>query len=378
MPDCLLLSAFAIDTCEQFVTELRSVHGAAATVYGREVTGAVEPAIRKAIRVVASPATRDRVLQRLLDQKSAIEEHFGLRLGEPEEPQFLRYEAGDHFVAHQDGNTPLVFDNSRFRKISVIIFLNAQSEYATPGTYSGGSLVFHGNYPDPDLRAPVATLPGTLVAFRSETTHEVTPVTHGERYTVVSWYTLKQESRAGHPDSSPCPDTQIVVISRPQMAASALLARIIDFVRSLGIEVTEAEMHRATLVPGIDIQRGGLVVEEKRMCKPADLLHEAAHIALQSAIERCALDGTIASSPAEEMAAIAWTWAAATHLQIDPGEVFHDEVISGNGPTLLENFSGGHYVGVPMLQYWGMTRERSGSTDVVEPYPHMTRWTRDG
>jgi predicted 2-oxoglutarate/Fe(II)-dependent dioxygenase YbiX len=31
-------------------------------------------------------------------------------------------------------------------------------------------------------------LPGSLVAFRSETTHEVIPVTHGERFTVVSWY----------------------------------------------------------------------------------------------------------------------------------------------------------------------------------------------
>ena len=30
--------------------------------------------------------------------------------------------------------------------------------------------------------------PGTLVAFRSETTHEVTPVTHGERYSIVSWF----------------------------------------------------------------------------------------------------------------------------------------------------------------------------------------------
>ena len=30
--------------------------------------------------------------------------------------------------------------------------------------------------------------PGTLVAFRSETTHEVTPVTHGERFSIASWY----------------------------------------------------------------------------------------------------------------------------------------------------------------------------------------------
>jgi predicted 2-oxoglutarate/Fe(II)-dependent dioxygenase YbiX len=35
---------------------------------------------------------------------------------------------------------------------------------------------------------PLAPAPGTLVAFPSETTHEVTPITHGERLSIVSWY----------------------------------------------------------------------------------------------------------------------------------------------------------------------------------------------
>lgn len=158
---------------------------------------------------------------------------------------------------------------------------------------------------------------------------------------------------------------------------SDLLARVIDFIRSHGIEVTEARIDRATLVPGIDIRHGGLVVEEKKMCKPADLLHEAAHLAITPAAARPALDGTITSTPSEEMSAIAWEWAAAKHLDIDPCEVFHDEVISGNGPTLLENFSAGRYVGVPMLQYWRMTVEKPAAGSDTPPYPHMIRWTRD-
>jgi hypothetical protein len=90
--------------------------------------------------------------------------------------------------------------------------------------------------------------------------------------------------------------------------------------------------------------RGGLVVEEARLCKPADMLHEAAHILLRLPSDRAALDGTIDGSPAEEMSAIAWVWAATVHLGLDPGEVFHEEVISGNGPTLLENFTAGRYI----------------------------------
>ena len=38
------------------------------------------------------------------------------------------------------------------------------------------------------LRVSLTPEPGTLVCFRAETTHEVLPVTHGERFTIVSWY----------------------------------------------------------------------------------------------------------------------------------------------------------------------------------------------
>lgn len=67
---------------------------------------------------------------------------------------------------------------------------------------------------------------------------------------------------------------------------------------------------RETLVPGMDIVRGTLLVDETMMCKPSDLLHEAAHIALTHPSVRNALDGTADTSPAEEVSAIAWTWAA--------------------------------------------------------------------
>jgi hypothetical protein len=155
------------------------------------------------------------------------------------------------------------------------------------------------------------------------------------------------------------------------------LRRIVDFIRSIGIEVNEGVMTRETLVPGMDIVRGTLLIDETKMCKPADLLHEAAHIALTIPSARSALDGTADTSPAEEVSAIAWTWAASRHLDLDPAETFHVDVISGNGPTLLENFLERRYVGVPMLQYWGLTVEPKHATlRDVDPYPHMLRWLR--
>jgi SM-20-related protein len=122
-----------------------------------------------------------------MDQRERVAEHFGVRLSRCEEPQFLWYRTGDFFVAHQDGNTGLVrLDSDKSRLVSVSIFLNQQSETAENDSYSGGSLVFSDWRLD--TRFDLAGEAGTLVAFRSEITHEVTPVTHGERYAIVSWY----------------------------------------------------------------------------------------------------------------------------------------------------------------------------------------------
>lgn len=162
--------------------------GSPAAVYGAERAEGVNTRMRKAQSLVPLAATRDFIVTRLQQAMPAIGEYFGVPLRECEKPQFLRYEAGGHFVAHQDGNTPLTRDDTRFRLISTVIMLSEPSETPQPGTYGGGLLVLHGKYPDFDQRTTVAREPGTLGAFRSETTHEVTPVTHGERYTIVSWY----------------------------------------------------------------------------------------------------------------------------------------------------------------------------------------------
>ena len=166
--------------------EVRNATATAATVYGSR--SAVESNVRRTKRLDVSHATRDFVVGRLMEQKDAIAAHFGVSVDECEEPQFLRYDEGDFFVPHQDGNTPMVWDDSRFRRISAVIFLSEKSDEPAEGTYGGGALVFHGPYTGPELRVPAGAQPGSLVAFRAETTHEVTPVTHGVRYTIATWF----------------------------------------------------------------------------------------------------------------------------------------------------------------------------------------------
>ena len=75
-------------------------------------------------------------------------------------------------MAHQDGNTGLVnLESDRTRKISVTIFLNNQSPISQPDCYEGGSLLFSDWRTG--VRQEVVGEAGMLVAFRSETTHEV-------------------------------------------------------------------------------------------------------------------------------------------------------------------------------------------------------------
>ena len=165
---------------------VRASPGRPATVYGRGDSGAVDERVRRTTRVSPPLEIEELVKRLLLSRKRAAEERFGLTLKELEEPQFLRYGPGDYFVAHQDGNTGLLRSEREDRKVSAVIFLNTQTETPDPEAYGGGTLVFHPRGTSERVR--FAGEPGTLLLFRAETTHEVEPVTHGERFTIASWY----------------------------------------------------------------------------------------------------------------------------------------------------------------------------------------------
>ena len=176
----------AAETCRNLIAEMRQSSMMRALTYGKG-DAAVDERVRRVSRASVSKKTFMSVAARLEQHSAPLSHHFGIKLANVEEPQFLIYRVGDFFVAHQDGNTGLIqLESDRSRRVSLSIFLNNQSATAEPGTYSGGALVFS------DWRSgsryELAGKAGMLVAFRSELTHEVTPVTHGERFAVVSWF----------------------------------------------------------------------------------------------------------------------------------------------------------------------------------------------
>ncbi len=128
-------------------------------------------------------------------------------------------------------------------------------------------------------------------------------------------------------------------------------------------------------MPGLTIDHGTLVVDRSRLQHPGDLLHEAGHLAVIPADERAQLVGNAGPDPAREMMAIAWSYAALRHLRLDPAVVFHEGGYRGGSGSLIENFSAGRYIGVPVLQWLGMTAEGTRAVELgIKPYPKMLKW----
>lgn len=177
---------FDAKTCRALIEEMRHSPASAALTYGKG-QGIVDERVRR-VRQVSMPSESTRyVIGRLEEHRENLEHQFDIKLGACEPPQFLCYRVGDFFVAHQDGNTGLIdLETDRTRRISITLFLNEQSIDQHGDTYCGGSLVFSDWRTG--ARREVSSKTGMLVAFRSETTHEVTLVTYGERYAIVSWY----------------------------------------------------------------------------------------------------------------------------------------------------------------------------------------------
>lgn len=162
------------------------------------------------------------------------------------------------------------------------------------------------------------------------------------------------------------------------MNEEQILNRICDFIRNLGIPVRFRSIESDCFLPGILIEAGGLSIDPEKMKYPGDLLHEAAHIAVVPPADRPGLGADAAknrpNSSAEEMMCIAWSYAAALHIGIDPYIVFHEFGYKGGGASIVENFSEGRYFGVPMLEWTGLCANKEQISQGAEPYPKMLKW----
>ncbi len=138
-----------------------------------------------------------------------------------------------------------------------------------------------------------------------------------------------------------------------------------QFLNRIGIPTRLAELPADSFLPGLSIQEGRIDVDREALKYPGDILHEAGHIAVVPAADRRTLNtasiATRKDRDAEEMMAIAWSYAACLGIELAPCFVFHDDGYRGGGSYIADNFKEKKYFGLPMLQWIGLTADEANA-----------------
>ena len=181
---------------EKSILELCTATAAAPTdkalVVKSDGIDCVAETVRKVQSVILPTELHTDLRRRLMDVLPRLEKHFHVQLGGCESPDLLIYRPNDFFTLHSDGGGSHGHsEETRQRRVSAVIFLNRESAEPEQGTYGHGQLTFYGLLDGSHWEKcgfPLSPEPGLLVAFPSEMIHEVTPVSHGRRLTIVTWF----------------------------------------------------------------------------------------------------------------------------------------------------------------------------------------------
>lgn len=138
--------------------------------------------IRKTLYCQVSDSTHQSFTNRIRALKPQLEDFFNIALADSFElPKYLHYSKGDFFAPHTD--------NQLTRKINVTINLNDKNTQSADTGYDGGTLMLYGlmkqdAFKKKGIAAPCSI--GCLIAYPVDIVHEVTPITSGSRFTIVS------------------------------------------------------------------------------------------------------------------------------------------------------------------------------------------------
>lgn len=154
-------------------------------------------------------------------------------------------------------------------------------------------------------------------------------------------------------------------------------ARCLAFLEKVGIEVDWIGAgDEPQLLDGLAIINGRLLIDPETPVWPSDLLHEGGHIAAAAPEHRPTL-GPIEPDPTDEMMAIAWSFAAARRCDLPLKHLFHSGGYRDDSAKLIQSFAMGHYIGAPMLGYYGMCADMQTAIAQGTPsFPNMIRWLR--
>jgi hypothetical protein len=154
--------------------------------------------------------------------------------------------------------------------------------------------------------------------------------------------------------------------------------QIVSFLREVvGLTVIEESLSGETFLPGLTLRGAALVYDPNRLRYPGDLLHEAGHLAVIPSAVRESSDPQLIQQALDdaEVAAIAWSYAAACYLGLPIALLFHADGYKGRSESLQLSFSMGIFPGLPQLEALGLSvSPRNAAALNVAPYPAMQRW----
>lgn len=152
--------------------------------------------------------------------------------------------------------------------------------------------------------------------------------------------------------------------------------KILLFLEEIGLPYRKESLEQPTDLPGIALINGEVVIDEEKLKYPGDILHEAGRLAILLPKQRSTYKDSIGANPADEIATIAWSWAALVYVGIDPDVVFHSYGYRGGSYNIISGYLRGDCTGAGMLQYYGMCLEPWHATDEQPGFPQMIQWLR--
>lgn len=168
----------------------------------------------------------------------------------------------------------------------------------------------------------------------------------------------------------------------PTREISLETTKVLQFLKKIGIQIIEKKLDSTTFLPGLTLGSNCIYVDFTKLKYPGDLLHEAGHLAVTDGETRKLIDSNSPNeewpTQGEEIAAILWSYAALTHLNLSPSFVFHADGYKGNSEWFISNFTNANYIGLPFLEWAGLALgENTAYLQKKEAFPVMQKWIRD-
>jgi len=190
----------------------------------------------------------------------------------------------------------------------------------------------------------------------------------------MEWQPSRTRKAEPKPEVQAKPEPLVVLSNGDQLERSEVLDKIFAFLREIGLNVHLGAVPNSFL-PGIQLVSGGLRVDLETLLYPGDLLHEAGHLAVMPPDRRHSEQPTSTTDGGEEMAAICWSYAAASHLNLSPEVVFHEHGYKGRARDLIKGFAQNNCPGLPLLAWMGLTTPQTHQQASI--FPQMLRWLRE-